>query len=416
MADWHNQNNNQIEVIHTYEKAIAVSPSQNTAYYELGKIYADSDEPDKAIETWNKYLEHDSHTLSAAYIRNSIGELWIKQGEHEKAYNVFLESQRSGQAAALVGFANSSELIGKTLQAEEVCRKAAERYPRGICPAKLGVFYLRQGNREAAIQVFREYKRYNHTSYYFNDLIDYYKDLGTPEKAIDFIKTLENPEKRFWPGFASAIAEVYADKKHYLIAADLIRSILGRSGSSRYIQQYWDYSVNCNNRHKEEIIDEIVGNANYRSYLPSLASYITDSGDYLSGKKLYDKMSMKFNLQNKQNGGETGVLNYAIAWRLGGQDPDIKKKLKTEANKFPENNWLRNCLLLVLGETDASSIMTLRGTPGKMGELYHYLAVLEYEKNQPEKVLKCLLMALENMDERGMLYDHAYQLASRLGS
>jgi tetratricopeptide (TPR) repeat protein len=68
-----------------YEAAIAANPSLYSAYGDIGVMYSQMDQPDKAIEAFSKLVEKDPTNTHA---RVDLANLWFKKGNAEEAKKV----------------------------------------------------------------------------------------------------------------------------------------------------------------------------------------------------------------------------------------------------------------------------------------------------------------------------------------
>ncbi|BCS53787.1 tetratricopeptide repeat protein [Geobacter sp. SVR] len=59
-----------------FEKAQKIEPNHLQSLYNMGVVYAsDLKQPDKAIQTWNRYLKIDSNSATAVQIKSMIAQL-----------------------------------------------------------------------------------------------------------------------------------------------------------------------------------------------------------------------------------------------------------------------------------------------------------------------------------------------------
>ena len=95
-----------------YEAAIAANPSLYAAYGEIGLIYSEMNQPDKAAEAFNKLLEKDPGNADAAV---DLANLYFKQGKTEEAKKALsgLDISKVTNASTLynlgVGFYNAQQ-------------------------------------------------------------------------------------------------------------------------------------------------------------------------------------------------------------------------------------------------------------------------------------------------------------------
>jgi len=414
VAAWQYKNGNKEEAISYYKEAIDKSPAQATAYRKLGEIYQSDKKYEEAIEMWSRYLKHDDSSLSAVAIKNAMGRTWLERGENSKAYDIFLESMRSGHEGALLGFAEASEKTGKILQAEKYYQKAARRYPQSGSPAKLGLFYLRQNNPDMAYEVFREYKRYHGFHYYFFDLIDYYTEIGAPEKAVDVVKKVEGEGSDIWLTCVRILADIYAARNQHKTAANLIKPFALNTRQTHFLRRYWKFSIEGKLSPPDEILSKIL--RRYRRIWPHLiqfGTYLVQNGFYDEGAKALGHI---FNekLRFHEDFREEILVSLAIAWRMGSRDPEVKEVIKTQLKEIAGKKWLTSRVLFLIGELDEQAIFQQANTQKKHGQIYCYLGIINHGDGKREQALRNLLVSLETIEERQEEYRYALDLAKRL--
>jgi len=62
LAEYYRDNNNPLNAINYYQKAIELKPNYSQSYLGLGKAYLDSKDYLKAIDTFNKYLSYNKNS------------------------------------------------------------------------------------------------------------------------------------------------------------------------------------------------------------------------------------------------------------------------------------------------------------------------------------------------------------------
>lgn len=92
LAEYYRDNNNPLNAINYYQKAIELKPNYSQSYLGLGKAYLDSKDYLKAIDTFNKYLSYNKNS-DIAYALKSEANLnmnYIIEAEEDitKALNI----------------------------------------------------------------------------------------------------------------------------------------------------------------------------------------------------------------------------------------------------------------------------------------------------------------------------------------
>ena len=69
LAEYYRENNNYLNAVNYYQKAIELKPNYSQSYLGLGKAYLDSKDYPKAIDTFNKYLSYNKNSDIAYALR-----------------------------------------------------------------------------------------------------------------------------------------------------------------------------------------------------------------------------------------------------------------------------------------------------------------------------------------------------------
>jgi tetratricopeptide (TPR) repeat protein len=416
VAAHRNKEGNQDQAIIEYEKAIRIGPAQKDAYYELGRIYEARAQYGKAVETWSAYLKYDNDSLSAVELKNAVGQLRIRQKEFDKAYDVYLDSQRSGQAAALLGFAEASEKTGKTLQAEKIYQKAAQRYPQGGCPAELGVFYLRQNNPEMAFQVFREYQRFSEPGYYFVGLIGHCSQAGHPEEAVNLVRKVEQASPENWGRHNDRLAWAYAATGHYKQVADLLRpQSLGGNSSSWGLETYWDTMLKAGLSTVPELPAKGLSPHNRKGVvLEIMAKYLMRKGHYDEALMVLREMAGNPAFLKDTDAGNW-LVQTALPWSMSKREERSKQEILDKLRGIGKDKWVESRVLFLLGQSDERRLMELADTEDNQGKAQYCLAFMKLRNGEKAEAQRFLLMSMENMTD-GLEYWHARDVAEKFAS
>lgn len=413
VADCYQKNRKLDSAVDFYEKAISAGPAQQAAYRDLGKVYQARKEYDKAVETWERYLKYDTTTLSAVVIQNLIGSVWMEREDYARAYNIYLESQKSGQAMAILGFAEASEKTGKLLQAEQSYQRAAQRYPQGRTPVELAIFYLRQNSPDTAFQVIREYKRFNRPNYYMERLVDHCSQSGHPEKAIELVKTIEGTDEKNRQLSIQLLTNAYMVKKHFAIAAELIGPFMAANPWT--MEKYWSSMLQGNLATPAELPSKgIPPNGRTLPTLGVLARYLLENEHYDPSLAVFSELFRNPDFARHRERPDS-VAQFALAWCMGSRDEGIKKEILDALKATEKDPWLEARVLFLLGELDQNRLMAQASTEDKRGQANYYLGMMELKKGNKTDALKYLLMSIEYLKE-GQEDIHAIHVTKELAS
>jgi len=417
VAAWHKRQGRTEKAIEYYEKAIGNSPGQKTAYYLLGKIFEKNGQYEKAIDVWKKYLEHDRWSLSAVANKNAIGRAYLKTKDYEKAYEIFRESKQSGQNGALIGFAEASEKTGRTLQSEKYYQKAARRYPSSKRSAvNLALFYLRQNNRKTACEVLRTYKRYNHFSYYFDKLIDFFAGQGDPAEAIQVVKEVENGNPSIW--VVQNLGDHFGKKGHFEIVRSLFEPFMKNLERPKegfphiFAAGYLDFCLQDKQCDGDSVLTDIL--SRYIRIPPLLEQL----GINLLAKGHYDAAFKAFQAKYESTDRRKDIafVMMALAWRLGSKDASAKEEMIALLAGFSQNKWLAARIRFLLGEFDEKAIIGLANSSDKRCEIFYYLGAIRKSEVKLEEARKYLLLCLETEAYNNIEYHYALEMLKKMES
>lgn len=409
---WHNKNGDIKEAASCYQAAIERSPSQQSAYLKLGELYHQEKQFEMAIQAWQEYLKHDEHTLSAVEIKNTIGRAWLDKGEVSKAYDIFLESKRSWQAGAMLGFAEASEKTGRILQAEEYFKKAAKRYPTGSCPNRLGQFYLRQGNVDMACQVFREYKRYQRPTNYLYYLADHFSGSGSKKEAIDVVNKVEKISGNRLLRHINILAKAYALQGEYGNAISILEPFAVKG---KLVSRYLLYSKEGGVGNPEKVLSSYIKLNSRRPHMNwNLANRCLRLGLFDEALILLMKVIGGKKDEPAKRIQKMAFLNSALAWKISNSDLKTKEEIKSHLKDYSQDPWLTSRVMFLIGDIDEKKILEKARTSKQRAEIYYYLGVIKHKEGKKDDALKCLLIYLEAMDDRQIPYGHAYELAKEI--
>jgi len=416
LGAWYYKNGNEKEAITSYEAAIRKSPNQQSAYMKLGEIYFNQKQYKEAIGTWQEYLKYDDRTLSAVEIKNSIGKTLLEMGESSKAYDILMESKKSWQGNALVGFAEASEKTGRIMQAEEYFKIAAERYPTGAAPHLLGLFYLRQGHIDTACQIFKEYKRYQYEQNYIYYLSEHFIKKGSPEGAVEVIKKVEGKSSSKIKQCIERLAKFYASKGQYKNAMELIEPLILEENCTWLAGDYINYSRVGKTGNPDKVISKLKkGDSIAEPYFVSnIANQFMNNGLFDEALPFLIGFLKKVDISGDSR--KRAFINAALAWRMSNGNQKTKEEIRSYIKYFEKDTWVVSCAMFLIKEIDEKTILSRAGTQRQYSEIYYYLAEIKNKEGKRDEVLYYPLIYLETMNDSEMYYGRAYELAKQYAS
>lgn len=189
------RNNIWREEEYIWMDAIAKAPNNARAYGSLGIVYKKRGEHDKAIELFEK-----SMSLGKAYpeVFLHLGDIYFDRKDYNKAV-MYLEAafkidfSKKVRLGILNKLGRTYGKLGENEKAVEAFEEAIRLYPDATVPYNnLGVLYVRTGQLDRAIDVFeRALKIQENKDIYYN-LAVAYREKGDMAKAIDAYKKSKN--------------------------------------------------------------------------------------------------------------------------------------------------------------------------------------------------------------------------------
>ena len=189
------RNNIWREEEYIWKDAIAKASNNARAYGSLGIVYKKRGEHDKAIELFEK-----SMSLGKAYpeIFLHLGDIYFDRKDYNKAI-VYLEAALEIDFSKKVRLGILNKLgrtygkLGENEKAVEAFEEAIRLYPDATVPYNnLGVLYVRTGQIDKAIDIFEQALKIRESKDIYYNLAVLYREKGNITKAIDNYKKSKN--------------------------------------------------------------------------------------------------------------------------------------------------------------------------------------------------------------------------------
>jgi Tfp pilus assembly protein PilF len=185
------RNNIWREEEYIWKDAIARAPNNARAYGSLGIVYKKRGEHDKAIELFEK-----SMSLGKAYpeVFLHLGDIYFDRKDYNKAV-MYLEAALKIDFSKKVRLGILNKLgrtygkLGENEKAVEAFEEAIRLYPDATVPYNnLGVLYARTGQIDKAIDIFEQALKTVESKDIYYNLAVLYTEKGNKTKAIDAYK------------------------------------------------------------------------------------------------------------------------------------------------------------------------------------------------------------------------------------
>lgn len=169
-----------------WEDVIAKGPNNSRAYNNLGVVYKERGEFDRAIEQFEKSLRANRN-YTAVYF--NLGDVQYRLGNYENAV-AYLNQALTGKLNPqlhldiLNKLGRTYSAMGQTERAIEIFEKAVKLFPSSIVLLNnLGVQYIKNGQTDSAIELYEKAIKIEAKSYLYSNLASAYAKKGDEEKS-----------------------------------------------------------------------------------------------------------------------------------------------------------------------------------------------------------------------------------------
>ena len=214
------------DVLSRWQKAVEVDPTDEAVRYNLGIVYQQMGELDKAIPEFKAAIRIKAD-FSAAY--NNLGKAYGIQGDFEEAIAAFRTSVRIDPNSPVLhtnlGIVYQQQ--GKFDSAVSAYKKAIEIDPNyAETYTNLGIVYRKQGRFEEAVEAYKTAIRLNpNYAEAHNNLGYVYEDLNRWDEAIAAYKEAIHINPNLAETYAN-LGFIYERQGHNVEAIDQYRSFI----------------------------------------------------------------------------------------------------------------------------------------------------------------------------------------------
>jgi len=169
-----------------WEDVIAKAPNNSRAYNNLGVVYKEREEFDKAIEQFEKSLRANRNYTAVYY---NLGDVQYRSGNYENAI-AYLKQALTGKLNPqlhldiLNKLGRTYSAMGQTKKAIETFEEAIKLFPSSVVLLNnLGVQYVKNNQIDSAIKIFEKAIKIREKKYLLDNLALAYTKRGDEEKS-----------------------------------------------------------------------------------------------------------------------------------------------------------------------------------------------------------------------------------------
>lgn len=293
MADLNTQTKNWSEAAKSYEKAIKSGVKDPDVLYNLAVTYQQSDDPDKAIQTMERYLQKNPGDIKSWM---QLADLYEKKGSPAKARSVYeTVLQRSPQNRdALVRLVAILEKSNDKIALRTAYERLAQIQPKNkTIQYNLAILYYQSKKWDKAADAFETL-----ASIDANDiesrkyLLDIYRKQKDKKKEMAMLHTLAqlNPKSGV---YYDALFKSHDEEKDYKGMAAVFKSICEKQADSAQAHNYLLYALlklGDNKGALKELEQLIRLQPKEKKYLRQAANLYESQGNFADAAKKIDQL------------------------------------------------------------------------------------------------------------------------------
>ena len=169
-----------------WEDVISKAPNNSRAYNNLGVVYKEREEFDKAVELFEKSLRANRNYTAVYY---NMGDVQYRSGNYENAL-AYLKQALTGKLNPQLHLDILNKLgrtygaMGRREKAIEIFEEAIKLFPSSIVLLNnLGVQYMKNNQIDSAIETFEKALKIREEDYILRNLAIAYAERGDKEKV-----------------------------------------------------------------------------------------------------------------------------------------------------------------------------------------------------------------------------------------
>lgn len=302
MADLNTQTKNWSKAAASYEKAIKAGVKDPDVLYNLAVTYQQSEDPDKAIQALERYLQKNPGDVKSWL---QLGDLQEKKGDAQKAratYEAILQKNPQNKEALLRLVAILEKAKDKTALQGAYEKLAAQQPKNKTVQYNLGVLYYDAKKLDKATTCFEavasiDSKDVESRKY----LLDLYRRQKNDKAAMGMLQALAQLDPKS-TSYYDTIFKSYDEKKDYKGMAAFFRNASDQRPDSVALHNYVLYAALKVGDKKGAVkeLDQLSKlQPKEKKYLRQAANLCETSGDYAEALKKLDQL-LKLDPKDKE--------------------------------------------------------------------------------------------------------------------
>ncbi len=302
MADLNTQTKNWSKAAASYEKAIKAGVKDPDVLYNLAVTYQQGEDPDKAIQALERYLQKNPGDIKSWL---QLGELQEKKGDAQKAratYEAILQKSPQNRDALLRLVAILEKAKDKVALQGAYERLAGQQPKNKTVQYNLGILYYDAKKYDKAAPCFEavasiDPKDVESRKY----LLDIYRKQKNDKAATGMLLALAQLDPK-GTGYYDTLFKSYDDKKDYKGMATFFRTASEQHPESVALHNYVLYAA-MKLGDKKGAVKELEHlnklQPKEKKYLRQAANLCESSGDYAEALKKLDQL-LKLDPKDKE--------------------------------------------------------------------------------------------------------------------
>ncbi|MEJ2639556.1 MAG: tetratricopeptide repeat protein, partial [Desulfosarcinaceae bacterium] len=209
------------KAVNLYDRALKLAPTRTHLWRSKVKVLRELKRYQAAAETLERWLvAYGRGDLTETIMRARLARVYLDMGLPQKALTVIEPTKDSYQAAAMITLARAYEAVGRIMEAEEMFKKAIERYPTvaSVLADRAGFFWRQKRFAEAADCVATGRRLVGPNSRWYFDAFMEALGQASLERITEAIEALRGSGADGWDTMALALRYEQSGKPDLALA------------------------------------------------------------------------------------------------------------------------------------------------------------------------------------------------------
>jgi len=393
------------EAIAIYRRLLALG-GKSSSPAELAILLKRQNKYAEAERLMKEHIKNDDGSFNFVDPKNTLAQIYLKQNKNQEAFDLMKVAKDSWQAGALINYARAAELLGKLDLAEKYFGYAAERYPAGFSPVYLAMFHLRQGERQKAVATLKQYKTYNHYTYYFKKAVAHFSRAGAPEEITKLISEVEGSP--LTGDMVYGLHWALMDARQYAMVAKLTRPFIKgniKESPAYHAINYINATAKANPAQTQDAIAEVKKALSDKPILwGAMAMLLHKYGYYGEAFELFREWGDHIAKRR-----DDGTLMMAASWKALGDDPALRPVIENRLQFQDIEPGRRSLIGYYLGDVSDEQLRAGITEPGRAVLSFYAMAADRISKGQLDEADKLMVLAIETGESRYLMFGYAYE-------